>query len=248
MNRRRRKSQEKPADILRTVLWAVLLALLFRSFVYQPFSIPSGSMVPTLLVGDYVFVAKFAYGFNRFSLPFWAPPIEGRLFGRLPTRGDVAVFRLPADPDQDYIKRIVGLPGDQVQMIGGVLNINGEPVRREPMADLVVDDGETKLAFRRFIETLPNGVAHEIMQEKDDGPLDDTSIYVVPEGCVFAMGDNREHSQDSRMLTKVGYIPLENIVGRADLRFLSIVPHEAWWKVWEWPARIRWSRVMRMVR
>ena len=245
---RRRRTREKPADTLRTVLGAVLLALVFRSFIYQPFSIPSGSMVPTLLVGDYVFVAKFAYGFNRYSLPFWAPPIGGRLFGRLPTRGDVAVFRLPADPDQDYIKRIVGLPGDQVQMIGGVLNINGNPVQREPMADLVVDDGETKLAFRRFAETLPTGTAHEIMQEKDDGPLDDTSLYVVPEGHVFAMGDNREHSQDSRMLTKVGYIPLENIVGRADLRFLSIVPHEAWWKIWEWPARIRWDRVMRVVR
>jgi signal peptidase I len=238
---RRRKTKDRPADILRTVLWAVLLALLFRSFVYQPFSIPSGSMVPTLLVGDYVFVSKFAYGYNRFSLPFWAPPIEGRLFGRLPTRGDVAVFRLPADPGQDYIKRIVGLPGDQVQMIGGVLTINGEPVRREPMADLVVDDGETKLAFRRFVETLP-------MQERDDGPLDDTSPYIVPEGHVFAMGDNREHSQDSRMLTKVGYIPLENIVGRADLRFLSVVPHQAWWKLWEWPARLRYDRLMSVVR
>lgn len=246
--RRRRRAREEPAGVIRTVVWAVLLALVIRSFVYEPFSIPSGSMVPTLLVGDYVFVSKFAYGFSRFSLPFWAPPIEGRLFARLPTRGDVAVFRLPAEPDQDYIKRIVGLPGDQVQMIGGVLTINGEPVKREPMADLVVDDGNTRLAFRRFVETLPNGVAHEIMQEKDDGPLDDTSIYVVPEGHVFAMGDNREHSQDSRMLTKVGYIPLDNLVGRADLRFFSIVPHEAWWKIWEWPARIRYDRVMRFVR
>lgn len=201
-----------------------------------------------LLVGDYVFVSKFAYGFTRFSLPFWAPPVEGRLFARPPARGDVAVFRLPADPDQDYIKRIVGLPGDQVQMIGGVLNINGEPVKREPMADLVVGDGDTRLSFRRFVETLPGGVAHEIMQEKDDGPLDDTSIYVVPEGHVFAMGDNREHSQDSRMLTKVGYIPLENIVGRADLRFFSIEPHGDWWKIWEWPARIRYDRLMRVVR
>ena len=245
---RRRKRRDKLGDTLSTILWAVLLALLFRSFVYQPFSIPSGSMVPTLLVGDYVFVSKFAYGFTRYSLPFWAPPIEGRLFGHLPTRGDVAVFRLPADPDQDYIKRVVGLPGDQVQMIGGVLNINGEPVRRAPMADLVVDDGATRLAFRRFTETLPNGVAHEIMQERDDGPLDDTSLYIVPDGHVFVMGDNREHSQDSRMLTKVGYIPLENLVGRADLRFFSIVPHEAWWKLWEWPARIRYDRLMRFVR
>ena len=246
--RRRRKGREEPAGVARTVIWAVLIALAIRSFVYEPFSIPSGSMVPTLLVGDYVFVSKFAYGFSRFSLPFWAPPIEGRLFGRLPTRGDVAVFRLPADPDQDYIKRIVGLPGDQVQMIGGVLNINGVPVERTPMADLVVDDGDTKLAFRRFVETLPNGVAHEIMQEKDNGPLDDTSVYVVPEDHVFAMGDNREHSQDSRMLTKVGYIPLDNLVGRADLRFFSIVPHEAWWKLWEWPGRIRYDRLMRFVR
>ena len=235
-------------EIGRTLLWAVALALVIRSFVYEPFSIPSGSMVPTLLVGDYVFVSKFAYGYNRYSLPFWAPPIAGRLFGRLPARGDVAVFRLPADPDQDYIKRIVGLPGDQVQMVGGVLTINGAPVERAPMADVVVDDGDGKLAFRRFIETLPGGAPHEIMQERDDGPLDDTSIYVVPDGHVFAMGDNREHSQDSRMLTKVGYIPLENLVGRADLRFFSIVPHEAWWKVWEWPSRIRYDRLMRIVR
>jgi len=246
--RRRRRTRETHGETVRTICWAVLLALVFRSLVYQPFSIPSGSMVPTLLVGDYVFVAKFAYGFSRYSLPFWAPPIEGRLFGRMPARGDVAVFELPANPEENYIKRIVGLPGDRIQMIGGVLNINGEPVKRDPIPDLVVDDNGVRRTLRRFVETLPNGVAHEIVQERDDGPLDDTSIYVVPEDTVFTMGDNREYSQDSRMLTKVGYIPMENIVGRADLRFFSIEPHGEWWRVWEWPGRIRYSRLMGRIR
>lgn len=229
-------------DILKTVFYAILIALVIRSCAYEPFNIPSGSMKPTLLVGDYLFVSKLSYGYSRYSLPFGLPllPVDRVLFTE-PERGDVAVFRKPSDPTTDYIKRIVGLPGDQIQVVDGILHINGEAVTRERTGEFI----ETTVfgAVKRtplYRETLPGGVTHVILEESDTRPLDDTRIFTVPEGHYFAMGDNRDNSQDSRT-RDVGFVPRENLIGRAEIRFFSIDGPA--WKLWSWPWTVRWSRL-----
>jgi signal peptidase I len=235
-------------DNIKTVIYAGLIALVIRTAVAEPFDIPSGSMIPTLLIGDYLFVSKFSYGYSRYSLPLSPPLFSGRIFGSLPRRGDVAVFKLPRDPSIDYIKRIIGLPGDTIQMKDGQLYINGAQVPRTPDGDYTDDSEGPPIILRRYIETLPNGVKHPILKASDDGPLDNTPEYHVPPGCVFAMGDNRDNSQDSRVLNAVGYIPVENLVGRAEVLFFSIDGTAPWWQVWEWPFEIRWSRILAWVR
>ncbi len=228
-------------DTVKTVVYAVLIALIVRTFVYEPFSIPSGSMIPTLLVGDYLFVSKMSYGYSSHSLPFSLPLIPGRIFYTQPKRGDVAVFKLPTDGRTDYIKRIIGLPGDTIQMKGGILQINGKPVTRKRVGEYVYTDsyGITRKTIR-YIETLPNGVKHPILEESDDGPADNTQVYRVPKGSFFAMGDNRDNSRDSRYLLDVGYVPRANLVGRAEVVFFSI--NGSFWKFWEWPWTIRFER------
>ncbi|MFO1057790.1 MAG: signal peptidase I [Dongiaceae bacterium] len=227
-------------EVVRTVVIAVLIAIGIRSFAYEPFNIPSGSMKPTLLIGDYLFVSKWSYGYSRYSLPFGLPLFSGRIFGSPPERGDVAVFKLPTDPKVDYIKRIIGLPGDQIQVRRGILYINGQAVQRQPIDDYVDENGER---LKQYIETLPNGVQHRILERSDDGPLDDTDVYNVPPGHYFAMGDNRDNSQDSRVLGAVGYVPAENLVGRAEFLFFSISGGAEFWEVWKWPESIRWGRL-----
>jgi signal peptidase I len=202
---------------------ALLIALPIRVFLFQPFNTPAGSMKPTLLIGDDFFVSKYAYGYSRFTLPF-SPPLftelKGRLFGAEPQRGDVVVFRLPGDPSTDYVKRLIGLPGDHIQMKDSVLHINGTPVVRERFEDFA-DDEEAAEKVRRYRETLPNGVSYETLDIQDNGPLDNTEEYVVPAGRYFMMGDNRDNSTDSRILSAVGYVPFENLVGRAELVYFS---------------------------
>lgn len=227
---------------LRTVLYAVGIAILIRSFAYEPFNIPSGSMVPTLLIGDYLFVSKFSYGYSRYSLPFGLGLFSGRIFSEEPERGDVAVFKLPRDNRTDYIKRIIGLPGDTIQMRAGRLYINGEIVDRRQIADF--DPGGTRRPLRQYIETLPNGVSHPIIEsEADGGMLDDTPLYTVPPGHYFAMGDNRDNSLDSRVLSGVGYIPAANLIGRAEFLFFSTNGKAKLWEVWNWPGSIRFDRL-----
>lgn len=190
----------------------IFVAILARSLFMEPFNIPSGAMLPTLRVGDHLFVSKHAYGYTRHSFPFSPPLFEGRIFGTLPERGDVAVFRKPKDGRVDYIKRIVGLPGDRIQVIRGVLHINGEPVKRER-----TEGGAS--SFVEYVETLPNGRRHLIREHSDNEATDNTPEYLVPEGHVFAMGDNRDNTLDSRFLDDVGYVPLENLIGRLELVF-----------------------------
>lgn len=225
-----------------TILYAGLIALAIRSFAYEPFSIPSGSMMPTLLVGDYLFVSKLSYGYSRFSLPLSLPLIPDRILFTEPERGDVVVFRLPTNTDKDYIKRIVGLPGDKIQVVQGILHINGNPVKRERVDDFLIDNGFGNVRrVPRYIETLPNGVQHFINEsEGDNGPSDNTPVYIVPEGHYFGMGDNRDNSSDSRFLNRVGYIPRQNLIGKAVVKFFSVDGEG--WKIWQWPTTARLSR------
>ncbi len=235
-------------ETIRTIIYAGLIAVVIRTVAYEPFNIPSASMYPTLLVGDYLFVSKYSYGYSLHSLPFSLPLFHGRILDRAPQRGDVAVFKLPRDNKTDYIKRIVGLPGDRIQVIGGVLHINGEAVKRERLGEVMdYDRAGTGTRMTRYRETLPNGKSYVVVESTDVGPLDNTSVYVVPANHYFGMGDNRDNSLDSRVLTQVGYIPAENLVGRAEIIFFSSDGSAHLWEVWKWPAAIRFSRLFDLI-
>ncbi len=236
-------------ESVRVIVHALIIALVIRTFLFQPFNIPSGSMKATLLVGDYLFVSKYSYGYSRYSIPFSPPLFSGRILSSGPERGDIAVFRLPKDDSTDYIKRVIGLPGDRIRMIDGLLHINGQPLKRERIDDYIETE-ETPRATRikRWRETLPNGVTYTTLDLIDNGFYDNTQEYVVPTGQYFMMGDNRDNSTDSRVLSQVGYVPLENFVGRAQLIFFSVAEGERAWQFWLWPWTVRWNRLLSIVR
>ncbi len=230
-------------ETVKVVVQALLLALVIRTFLFQPFSIPSGSMMPTLLVGDYLFVSKWSYGYSKYSLPSFPPyigyvPFDGRVFASDPERGDVVVFRKPGEEETDYIKRLIGLPGDRVQVRDDVLFINNVAVPRERVDDFVTDDGARVPQFR---ETLPNGVSYMTLDLSPNSSGDNTREFVVPEGHYFMMGDNRDNSLDSRF--DVGYVPFENFVGKAQVIFFSIDGDTSPLALWDWPTELRPSRI-----
>lgn len=233
-------------ELFKTVVFALAIALGVRTFAFEPFNIPSGSMIPTLLVGDYLFVSKFSYGYSRYSFPLGLVPFSGRFLEDAPERGDVAVFRLPTDTKVDYIKRVIGLPGDTIQLRQGILHINGKPVERRRLDDYIVNKGTAaEKRVRQYEETLPNGVSHTIIElAGDTGYLDNTPVYTVPAGHYFMMGDNRDGSQDSRVLNEVGFVPVENMIGRADRLFFSHDGSAEIWEIWKWPFAIRYGRLL----
>ena len=243
------KSRKKSGGLGETVsvvIQALLLALVIRTFLFQPFSIPSGSMRPTLLEGDYLFVTKWAYGYSHHSLPFSPPLFSGRIFGSSPERGDVVVFKYPPQPSLDYIKRVIGVPGDRVQMREGQLFLNGQAVPRELVTQ--IDDPDITEMTRPvdlYRETLPNGESYETLDLAPNSIGDNTREFVVPEGHYFMMGDNRDNSTDSRFA--VGFVPEENLVGRANIIFFSIAGGASPLEVWRWPAEVRFSRIFSWV-
>ena len=241
MNEFEGQKRSQTAEAIRTVAIAVGIAVVFRSFLFEPFSIPSGSMIPTLRVGDYLFVSKYSYGYSRYSFPFGIVPISGRVLAGEPERGDVVVFRKPGEENVDFIKRLVGLPGDRVQMIGGILHINGKAVERSLVGTKQETSGALRLEVTVYDETLPGGSRHRIQEFSDGDRMDNTRQRIVPAGHYFFMGDNRDNSRDSR--SEIGFVPRENLVGRAEILFFSHNGTAAFWEVWKWPFAVRFDRI-----
>lgn len=208
-------------ETIRTVLFAIVLAVVFRSFLFEPFHIPSGSMKSNLLVGDYLFVSKYSYGYSRYSFPLGLPLFKGRVLASEPKRGDVVVFREPSNPRIDFIKRLIGMPGDRIQVRDGVLYINDVPLPRKQLADYTDTENPRYMrSIAQFAETLPEGKVINILKERREDMANNTQVFVVPPKHYFMMGDNRDNSQDSRF-PLVGYVPEENLVGRAEIIFFS---------------------------
>lgn len=253
--------EESLKETTMSFVWAIVVALLIRTFLYQPFIIPSGSMKPNLMIRDCLFVSKYTYGYSEYAFPL-TPPLslfKGRFFdSNMPKIGDVVVFRGPFDPDVDYIKRVVGLPGDEVQVRAGILYINGKECPVTPLGefsddlwnegsdDVLVDDESRQRQIPMYEETLPNGVKHKILKlnKFGEGRLDDTQVYKVPEGHYFMMGDNRDESGDSRVMTQIGFVPRDNIIGQAEIIWFSTLA--SLWKPWEW-YKIRLSRLLKVI-
>jgi signal peptidase I len=253
-------------ETVKVIVQALLIALVIRTLLFQPFNIPSGSLIPTLLIGDYLFVSKYSYGYSHYSLPSFLDLAPGlmpdRIFASQPKRGDIIVFKLPRDGETDYIKRLIGLPGDKIQMIHGRLYINGVVAERTPLPPYSTPGRYGRpIEVAHFEETLPGGVKHEIIQidgddtqpRPNDGRLDvnNTAVYEVPPGRYFMMGDNRDDSLDSRFSPAqdgVGFVPFENLIGRAEIIFFSVETGESAWQVWRWPWTVRWQRLFKPVR
>ena len=261
------------SETIRFLLKLALVVWLFRSFVFAPFSIPSESMLPRLLIGDYLFISKWNYGYSRWSMPFGFPPVPGRLFGSDPTRGDTVVFRSKAPDDHDVIKRVIGLPGDTIQMRQGQLILNGKAIPKQRVADFVIplspnftprecgpefiETTATGANCRipRFRETLPGGRSYDVLDQRYIPDADDTQVYTVPAGNVFLMGDNRDDSADSRFPSAdtalpgqaqgMGFIPFERVQGKAVIIFWSTDGSANWLLPWTWFTAARWDRLGR---
>ena len=235
-------------EFFKTIFYAVFIAIIFRSLLFEPYNIPSGSMLPNLLIGDYLFVSKFSYGYSRYSFPFGIIPLpQNRLFPDTPKRGDVAVFKLPTNTSINYIKRVVGLPGDTIQMKLGKLYINKKLVNQ-------TEDGKYKHIYKRvfeqnmdkYKETLENGKDYSVLNINDFQVLDNTKEFVVPDNNYFVMGDNRDNSLDSRA-NGGWFVPFENFVGKGNFIFFSISGDTKFWEFWRWPFYIRYDRIFKKI-
>jgi signal peptidase I len=256
---------KKSDSLLKTLLWIAAIAWILRSLIVAPFSIPSGSMLPSMMIGDYLFVSKWPYGYSRYSMLFGLPPFDGRIFGDTPERGDVVVFRGPAGVD--VVKRVVGLPGDLVAVESGILSINGQPVRRERIADYLMpispnspclttppaqplvragEDGRPACTYPAYRETLPGGKSYVTLDQVDEGDGDNFGGALVPQGTVFLMGDNRDNSLDSRFSPEkggMGFVPIDNIIGRAEFAFWSTDGSASWINPLSWFSALRTDRI-----
>ena len=248
-NKKKKSNESSFFEFIKTIFYAVIIAIIFRSLLFEPYNIPSGSMLPNLLIGDYLFVSKFSYGYSRFSFPFGVVPLpENRVFAAEPERGDVIVFKLPSNTSINYIKRVIGLPGDRLQMKDGKLFLNGHLVNQ-------YNDGKFKLVhnnqYEQFLdkykEKLDNGRSYSILNMNDFQPLDNTKEFIVPDSHYFMMGDNRDNSLDSRA-NGGWFVPFENLVGKGNFIFFSISGDTRFWQFWRWPLNIRYNRIFKKIK
>ena len=231
---------------LKSIFIAIFIALLIRSFIFEPFNIPSGSMKPNLLVGDFIFVSKYSYGFSKHSLPFSIPLIPGKIFTNTPERGDVVVFKTPENNRTDYIKRVIGLPGDKIEIKNGIIFINGSEILRKKLNDFIdTDNNSNNKRVRMYNEYFFNKEIN-VLDISDNGIVDNTQLFSVPDNYFFVMGDNRDNSQDSRFINTVGFIPYENLVGKAQFIFFSL-ENSRFLQIWKWPNSIRYERIFQKI-
>ncbi len=245
MENKVKKSKNSFYELIKTLFFAGLIAIIFRSVLFEPFNIPSGSMIPSLRIGDYLFVSKYSYGYSKYSFPFGIMPINGRLFEKIPSRGDIIVFRKPGQENIDYIKRLIGLPGDEIQLLDGRLFINGEIILRKKVEKNSWEKsnqlGEI-IKFTEYLEKFGKNKSHKIIESSDNDFFDNTVKFKVPKDHYFFMGDNRDNSRDSRT-SEVGFVPKINLVGKAEIIFFSHNSSARFYEFWKWKNSIRFSRI-----
>ena len=232
---------------IKSISIAILIAIFIRTFFVEPFNIPSGSMKPNLLVGDFIFVSKWSYGFSKHSFPFSIPVLPYKIFSKIPDRGEIVVFKTPEDGSTDYIKRVIGLPGDRIRIINGNILINDNLILKKKVNDFVEYKKDGQINRIRMYKEYFFDKEINILDITDSGIVDNTNQFIVPEDHFFVLGDNRDNSQDSRFINKVGYIPFENLVGKAQFVFFSL-ENSRFIEIWKWPYAIRYERIFKKIK